>query len=627
MNKIDKDTQIFIISFFKNPYLNIIIFFKLISNTLLKLISKLFKPKKIYTFKNRFLANILLLINRRYLFKYFINPKYWNKKNINYNLIKTAPFTGWENKVLNKDELFLINLAQKKFKIKNDQYISWDYEYQDSEDTMSLHRFDWLIRLLVEGNNKDISYKGMDWIISWINHKHSKNNQLIWDSYTVSERLINWTLFLCTIEDKTLFSDKFIKIINKSIYTQIKYLAFNLEFVGKHTNNHIINNARSLYIIGRLTGIAFAEKIGLKIIENETDNLMPGGVLKEASSHYQLMLTRSYLEIYWFAEKTNDKIFSKFLENRLSNMLRCCNHLTIKNNKEYEIPLFGDISPDYPPSWFYGYPFINDREYSSSPWTKIWGDFSDFSKKINKISEKNIDNNFIDNQWIRKKYKDFNLFLINKNINLRSHLHQDDGSVSLYYKNMPIIIDPGLISYVWKNKISKFQTEVQSHSVLLLNEIGLRPSKLSQIHPIMPFKESKVYNNNLDLEFKMRGFRQLGSWHDWNRKITFNNNIIELIDNVNGKGFSNIFVQYIFDKSIKIFTDSSIYGTNGKINFDIEVKGMLKDHTEISYDNIKIINGYQSKYYGDIGNCKILRFIFNNKNIKSINSQYNFSTI
>ena len=625
--KIDKDTYFFIISFLKNPLFNLPILFRLLASIIKKIILRIL-PQNIklnpLMAKNRFFSQLKLLFNKNSLNKIFKDQKNWKNIKIDKYWISKLPETDFLISKSNNSS-YLINLAQSKFYIEKDNKIEWHKEYEDDEDTMSLHRFDWLIRLLIENNNNKLPTRGVDWITEWIEESQKINNDLINDSYTISERLMNLTLFFCATKKYLKLSEADLSLINKMVFNDINHLVHNLEYVGKKTNNHIINNARALYVVGRLSKVKFAEIIGRNIIENETDRLLPEGVLNEASSHYQLLLTRSYLEIYWFAFVTNDLMLVSFLKKRISKMLNCCNDLIFEVNKKYEIPFIGDISPDYPPSFFCGYPFTLSKKYKYSPWSKIWGDFIEFEKILPKQSTYSNNSAItINNQWIKNSFNNFDFIMLNKREDIISHLHQDDGSFCLFYKKNPVIIDPGLTSYVWKNKISKFQTEIKSHNVITLNDIGLRPSKLSLIHGSIPFKENYVNNSPGKVQSTMIGYRQIGKWNKWKREILFSDDSLIINDYLDITKAKNIALQFVYHKNISIFGKDFLQGSNNKINFKLEISAKNKNSNDFGFDSLEIINGYSSSFYGDLDNCKIVKFSFINKKLSLIRSKYTF---
>ena len=318
------------------------------------------------------------------------------------------PETGWRIKNKGKKQKLNVNilLAGSQYKLENGDKIDWHKIYKDKEDIMSLSRFDWLLRLMVDQPSNNLPDLGLQWICDWIQINQEEKKGIIWESYSVSERIVNWLLFFCASKNSLSLDSLTINIIGTALEEHISHLVFNLEYRGKKTNNHIINNARALYIGGRLLNISYAEDIGRSIIKNETDSLLPDGVLNEGSIHYQFLVTRSYLEIYWVACETNDIKLIVWLKKRIKKMISVCNHFLLKVNGSLEIPFIGDISPDYPPDWFYGYPFNgledNDRQ-NLSQWSRLWGNFDKFEKWISNI-EKPVRDDHVGylkkNQWI-----------------------------------------------------------------------------------------------------------------------------------------------------------------------------------------------------------------------------------
>ena len=114
----------------------------------------------------------------------------------------------------------------------------------------------------------------------------------------------------------------------------------------------------------------------------------------------------------------------------------------------------GDISPDSPPDWLIGYPFIYNKN-KFSRWSKLWDDFSEFDRLLKDIIFIRNNNDLASmkkNQWLKIINSNSTTFSMVKNSAIKSHAHQDEGSFFYVYKKLPIIIDPGLKNYL-KDKI------------------------------------------------------------------------------------------------------------------------------------------------------------------------------
>ena len=84
-------------------------------------------------------------------------------------------------------------------------------------------------------------------------------------------------------------------------------------------------------------------------------------------------------------------------------MLDVCNYFAIENKDQFEIPFIGDISPDSPPDWLIGYPFIYNKN-KFSRWSKLWNDFSEFDRLLKDIIFIRNNNDLASmkkNQWLK----------------------------------------------------------------------------------------------------------------------------------------------------------------------------------------------------------------------------------
>ena len=107
------------------------------------------------------------------------------------------------------------------------------------------------------------------------------------------------------------------------------------------------NNGRGLYRLGLELGLSAATKVGAEILKNEAKRLfLPSGMLREGSSHYQLLLARNYLDAALAARRHSDANQADF-EHVASNALAAAAGLRLGGG----FPLIGDISPDVPPDY------------------------------------------------------------------------------------------------------------------------------------------------------------------------------------------------------------------------------------------------------------------------------------
>jgi hypothetical protein len=245
------------------------------------------------------------------------------------------------------------------------QRFDWKYVDPDIENTFSLNRFGWLMTLLCNNPSEKMSRHALYWISNWIDVMGNDTNHSAWESYSVSERLSNWPFILLMARHFTDVSSEQTDKIAQSMTFQVQYLLENLELKGALTNNHILNNARGLYIGGLTLGDNEAVSFAKRLFYEWTPKLFhEDGMLREHSSHYQFLLCQRYEQVYYLSRSFQDDSFTDFMGQWSTLMKGICNFFSVYGpDKLWSMPLFGDISPDYPPVWF--------SPYSKEGWSTI----------------------------------------------------------------------------------------------------------------------------------------------------------------------------------------------------------------------------------------------------------------
>lgn len=642
----DEETLYFVKSTLRHPCSNIVPLIRLTSSLGKDVFRKAFASKMIghsckgmCTSFHKESDHYKIPARAEYLLPLYKSNVGWKYNRINPNWHNLLPTTGWKplNGAGTSGPGHEILLSGKHFCIGNGDKIDWKRIYADREDTMALNRFGWLIRLLVYDGTLRVTVKGLEWILNWIQHQRNSKNEIAWESYSASERIVNWLLFLCATKPFQNRNNSHFHEIALASFDHLEYLLFNLEFRGKDTNNHILNNARALYIGGRLLGFSFAEEVGAEIIRNETERLLPKGVLNEGSTHYQYIVTKSYLEMYWTAKETKDTNMSAWLKNTIGQLLDTCHFLSIKTKSTSEFPLFGDISPDFPPDWFYGYPFTQksaENDLQLSPCSKLWGNFKDTGVHLgidSLYSDSKASEQLIKRHWIRFHRKNITLFSTAKSENIRAHLHQDDGAFCIYYNELPIIIDPGLNSYMWRDPISIYQAGKGSHSTISINGIGLCSSKLSIVQYAFPKRfPTNFSKTSKGFELQMKGFRALGRWVDWRRNFVLDDDKLIIQDIVSSTPGEEVNLRYVLDKNILLDTNNCNNGSfrlsNQNIDIDLSIIAKAPDNTYVYPEDHRITKRFSSKLYGDLDHCYVLDLLYQPKDTISIHSIFHFKT-
>lgn len=478
--------------------------------------------------------------------------------------------------------------------------IPWNTQFEDIEDLFALHRWGWLLKLLLLYPIKDFSSWGMRHIEDWVNVFGNKKKGYIWESYSVSERIVNIILFLC-ICNKYLPRD-FIKKISKFILEMAYFLINNLEYYGiEKTNNHLLNNARALYMSGIFLENSFLSETGKKIWIKELPIMFTEkGFLRENSSHYHFLLTRSVLEVYWFAKKTGDESFLNELTKFAKSIVKNCCYFLVENkiSNTWEMPLFGDVSPDSSPDWLITLPFSSialeilkeSNEYIMSDeqlgWSSLWGKMF-FPKCLFDLLDEEFGNKFSpNNEWYRLDFKNITLFwhIDSRGINnVKYHGHYDIGSFCLYFNGYPVIIDVGRYNFKEEQFLQSGKTAL-SHNTFLINLFESFPlSWDSKLFPISYLCDSvktfhKEERDNFIFGFVHKGFSRIKNIENVSRRFDLNKDRLIIEDSFYGKGEHEIFVLFHFSPFLEV-TKISSTECIVKPSYDIRLpKFILKTH-------------------------------------------------
>jgi hypothetical protein len=309
--------------------------------------------------------------------------------------------------------------------------------FDDNEDMFSIHRFAWLVKSLGEG----ASTVKIEWIVkqiqNWCDKYQSVNDVRVFESYSISERLVSWCFIIIFI-GQYIGKSSFWNKLHESIELQLFFLIKHLEYHGKFTNNHILNNARCLYICGRLFKLADVANLGKEIIFREFLEIVQDGVYQEGSSHYQMLLTKSFLELLFIAELTGDRVFEDWLRIEIQKMRCVCKKLISEYPSE-EYPFFGDISPDTGPDWMLGYPFSVTGQ-KISPWQNLFQLVIADPEEQVILKKSNI-------EYVKLRSSIWEVWVNIKKTGVLCHGHNDNGQVVVFKKGVPVMVDIGRSRY------------------------------------------------------------------------------------------------------------------------------------------------------------------------------------
>lgn len=416
--------------------------------------------------------------------------------------------------------------------------VNWNIVADDPEEYFRLHRFGWLLSDFAEGKYDQRQVD--NYIYDWLCHCPLEVGKG-WDSYSVSERISNWCLLL---NNHKILDDKLLVGIKQHLY----FLAEHLEVRGSATNNHLFNNGRAIFIGGIFVKDERLVKLGKEIIAYCLEKMFyPSGMLREGSSHYQVLMARTILEIIWWARKNGDEEFAKKYET-IAEKIWLAASLFFKVE---DFPYIGDTSPDYHVS------FHKDIvPLGAVLLGKALPVNSDFSLRWYKLFTDSPVPALEPYQYSENLYKDAGIFYVEKNefqvfahvnplnhIPTWSHAHNDAGSFLLYKKQSPVFISanrltyfPNAIGQYGRSISSKCGIKIDNHEPQLAHGHNALPEIMTSAY-FGPIPQCKIVKSeeSTDIYITIKNFARCCGDIIITRIIRLDNECT-IIDEVNGEG-------------------------------------------------------------------------------------------
>lgn len=442
--------------------------------------------------------------------------------------------------------------------ISSRSQIDWPCLHEDIEDTFSLNRFGWLFTAIHTRPSTQLARRSLKWIINWIDTMGKRFEHPAWESYSVSERLANWPFILRAIERFQLLDEYTEKKIAGAMGTHLDYLLENLELKGKFTNNHILNNARGLYIGGLATAHTGAvEKAKTLFVEWTAKLFHKDGMLKAGSSHYQFLLCQRFEQVYLLSHFSGDTFFAEFMR-KWTNIIRTARDLFHTNIGQgaWRMPLIGDISPDYSPQWF--------SPLSTDGWEAVkkcyaWGEsFPSSNQSSYKGLRKMSDGHY------RCDRDDATVFwhVPVEPVPAGSHSHFDAGSFILFLNGQEIFADSGRFSYDVAGSAGVY---AKAHSCLLVDGLGpFCEDHLLNLIDTYPYQSSHaVVSADKDdgpiLSLDVDGYRRLARPVRWNREFSFKQRKMIIRDDIQSTGEHRLETRFIIAEGLSaVITDEGV---------------------------------------------------------------------
>jgi len=252
---------------------------------------------------------------------------YFSSENYNKSLKSITP-----QQVYYSPNPFLLSIItpykSQSFKINEvDPNVFWLEDKKKSFE--QAHNFLWLNlidRKVDQKNLKKIIYV---WML-----KNSKYQKKIWETSTLSTRVISWILNIDIILNSSTFD--FRKNFLNSIITQSNHLKKNIKF-----EKNFLKKIESLIAI-ILSGLVFKEyeenfQIGIKELESLVKNIFDNNGFPLSRNPNDLLFYSKYLILCKEAIKDSQKYLPEFLEDIIEKNLKCLNYIKTPND---QLPLF-----------------------------------------------------------------------------------------------------------------------------------------------------------------------------------------------------------------------------------------------------------------------------------------------
>ena len=257
----------------------------------------------------------------------FFKKLYFSSKNYNKSLESKTPQQVYYN-----PNPFLLSIItsykNQSFKISDiDPNIFWLEDKK--KETNQMHNFFWLNLIDRKADNKKIKKIIFIWML-----KNSKYKHKIWETSTLSARVISWILNIDIILNNCTFDFK--KNFFDCIINQTNHLKKNIRFEKDLSKKIEILTS----II--LTGLVFKEyeenfDIGIKELENIVKVFFDDKGFPLSRNPNDLLFFSKYFIFCREVIKDSQKYIPEFLEDIIEKNLKCINYIKTPNN---QLPLF-----------------------------------------------------------------------------------------------------------------------------------------------------------------------------------------------------------------------------------------------------------------------------------------------
>lgn len=429
----------------------------------------------------------------------------------------------------------------------------WQGVFTDPEDQFAAHRFGWVLPVLARHGRLGAAPLA-ELALRWQREHPPDPDASGWDSYSVAERVVHWCYLLAVTADGQTEA-----ALVDGIREHALLLRDRIEFRGEATNNHLINDGRALYHAGVVSDDLVLRSLGRHLVDYGAAHMFVAGFLREGSSHYHLLLCRTFVELWTLAQAVGDAGWAEVLRGQVDSMTRAARFFDTQGGPR----LFGDLSPDFEPAFLSGLalggrPEPSSGEEAEPQWNGLLGGSEDALG-----AETASPSQAAEAGYYRASGGDWECAaFVNPegHVPTWSHAHADLGSFVLDWRKMPLLVDGGRATYR-PSPLGDYGRSVRSHNALSID--GHEPCVTHGLNGIVPLLGRAYYYRPPRVELDVSegrgrlrlahdGFGRLGDGVSHARDVLLDGERCRVTDAIGGRGRRTIETFFHFHPAVAV---------------------------------------------------------------------------
>lgn len=423
----------------------------------------------------------------------------------------------------------------------------------DEELSFSLNRWYWLV--YDQPTLKQLTAEQVHQLAAfWISNNPFDADSPVWEPYSTSERLASYAVALsvkcglgatqaCIAQDEHIRN--FVLASRHHLLQRLEY------YPGGVTFNHVVNDLKGLLIAAILLNDEPSARAVAALMDAELREITDrDGFLREGSSHYQLIITRWICECCFLLRQAGWEGIRAMLQDHQERLMAATRFfLNTDITGPIPMPLFGDISPDFDPSWLCRYFLSASTEAGGWHYSQ-----QVFPERLNRF-EWNGPSCSQFTEYSRLQGYGWLLFIRHAPAQpdyFPNHSHDDFGSFQLYYQGALVLGDAGRYNYV-PHPTNTEQCSAPGHNGVTINSLLLA---LSNNYHLLPAAyrsytvavDSGVSQNSCFVSVALSGSRKMNGFalHRHIRTFRLSPGECSVKDSTEGKGTFTVTTNFVF---------------------------------------------------------------------------------